>query len=104
MAKALLQQLLFRNGPLSNSVLEANAFFKSDERLARPDIQLHFAPIGISADYSTDIYDINTFSRKDGYGILAILVRPESRGFVSLKSSDPMDAAVDSAQPAVGSA
>jgi choline dehydrogenase len=92
MAKALLQQLLFRNGPLSNSVLEANAFFKSDELLARPDIQLHFAPIGISADYSTDIYDIDTFSRTDGYGILAILVRPESRGFVSLKSSYPLDA------------
>jgi choline dehydrogenase len=32
---------------------------------------------------------MNTFSRKDGYGILAILVRPESRGVVSLKSSDP---------------
>ena len=89
MAKALLQQLLFKNGPLSNSVLEANAFFKTESSLSRPDVQLHFAPIGISADYSTDIYDMNTFSRKDGYGILAILVRPESRGVVSLKSSDP---------------
>lgn len=90
MVKALLQHLVFRKGPLSNSVLEANAFLKSDEVLVRPDIQFHFVPIGISSDYSTDIYDLNSFSRKDGYGILTILARPESRGYVSLKSADPL--------------
>jgi choline dehydrogenase len=90
--KALLQHMVFSKGPLSNSPLEANAFFKSNNHLARPDIQFHFAPIGIADDYSTDIYDLNTFSRKDGYGILAILVRPESRGYVSLRSADPLAA------------
>ncbi len=92
MARALVQHLVFKNGPLSNSPLEANAFLKSRHELLRPDIQLHFAPIGISGDYSTDIYDLNTFSRKDGYGILVILVRPESRGYVSLQSADPLKA------------
>ena len=92
--KALLQHLIFGKGALSNSPLEANAFLKSDPSLRRPDIQFHFAPIGISADYSTDIYDLNTFSREDGYGILVILIRPKSRGFVTLRSPDPLDTPV----------
>lgn len=94
MAKAVLQHLLFSSGPLSNSPIEANAFLKSDPSLSRPDIQFHFVPLGISEDYSTDIYDINTFSKRDGFGILAILIRPESRGYIGLKSSKPKDAPV----------
>lgn len=94
MAKALLRHLFFKTGPLGNSPLEANAFLKSDTSLARPDIQFHFAPIGIAADYTTDLHDINTFSKIDGYGILAILVRPQSRGYVTIRSKDPRDAPV----------
>jgi choline dehydrogenase len=89
---ALLRYLLFKKGPLGNSPLEANAFLKSNPGLDRPDIQFHFVPIGIAADYSTDIHDIKTFSRLNGYGILAILVRPKSRGWVRLKSADFHDA------------
>lgn len=91
MAKAIAQHVLLSSGPLSNSPLEANAFLKSDPSLTRPDIQFHFVPLGISEDYSTDIYDINTFSKQDGFGILAILIRPESRGYIGLKSSKPKD-------------
>lgn len=94
MGKAVLQQLLFSSGPLSNSPIEANAFLKSDPALNRPDIQFHFVPLGISEDYSTDIYNMNTFSRRDGFGILAILIRPESRGYIGLKSSKPKDTPV----------
>jgi choline dehydrogenase len=90
MAKAVLQQLLFRSGPLSNGPLEANAFLSSDSSSERPDIQFHMAPFAIAADYSTDIYDLDTFTRRDGMGILAILLRPESRGWVGIRSSDPM--------------
>lgn len=91
MFKAFLQHLLFKSGPLANSPLEANAFLKSDPSLSRPDIQFHFVPLGISDDYSTDIYDLKTFSRQDGFGILAILTRPESRGYIGLKSSKAKD-------------
>ena len=94
MAKAALQHLLFSSGPLSNSPIEANAFLKSDASLTRPDIQFHFVPLGIADDYSTDIHDIKTFSKKDGFGILAILIRPESRGYIGLKSSKPKDAPI----------
>ncbi|MCW3090107.1 MAG: choline dehydrogenase [Ferruginibacter sp.] len=94
MAKAILQHLLFKNGPLANSPLEANAFLKSDPSIIRPDIQLHFTPIGMPADYSTDIYNLNSFSSRDGYGILVILIRPKSRGYITLKSDNPLDAPV----------
>ena len=91
MLKAFVQHLMFKSGPLGNSPIEANAFLKSDPSLTRPDIQFHFVPLGIADDYSTDIYDMNTFSRQDGFGILAILIRPESRGYIGLKSSKPTD-------------
>lgn len=94
MLRALANQLLFRKGPLSNSPIEANAFLTSQPALKRPDIQFHFVPLGISPDYSTDIYDMKTFSREDGFSIMAILIRPESRGYVGLKSSKPGDAPV----------
>lgn len=91
MAQALVQHLLLKSGPLGNSPLEANAFLKTDESLKRPDIQFHFIPLGIKDDYSTDIYNIKTFSTQSGFSIMAILIRPESRGYVGLRSSKPKD-------------
>jgi choline dehydrogenase len=89
--KALIKHLLFKDGPLSNGPLEANAFLKSDPKLNRPDVQLHFVPLGLPGDYSTDIYDFRTYTKKDGFSVLGILLRPESRGYVELKSSKPHD-------------
>jgi len=91
MFKSLTRYLLFKKGPFCNSPLEANAFYKSNPVLERPDIQFHFVPLGIASDYSTDIYDINTFTKTDGVGILAILIRPESKGTITLKSTNPKD-------------
>lgn len=91
MANALLQHLLFKKGPLNNSPLEANAFINLANNSSRPDIQFHFVPIGIADDYSTDIYNINSFPRKSGIGVMAILLRPESRGYVGLKTSNAKD-------------
>lgn len=88
---AVLQHLLFKSGPLANSPIEANAFLKSDPALDRPDLQFHFVPMGIASDYSTDIYDLKTFSRRDGFGVMAILLNPQSRGHVGLRSSKPTD-------------
>jgi choline dehydrogenase len=94
MAKAALQHILLKSGPLSNSPLEANAFYRSDDKLARPDLQFHFVPLGIASDYSTDIYDMKTYSKIDGVGILAILLHPESRGTISLKTANYKDSPV----------
>jgi choline dehydrogenase len=89
---ALFQHLLFKKGALGNSPLTANAFLASNKGLIRPDLQFHFAPSGVKEDYSTDIYDVSTYPKKSGVGILVILIRPESRGYVGLKSADPLDA------------
>lgn len=94
MGKAFLQHLLFKNGPLANSPLEANAFLCSDASLTRPDIQFHFVPLGIASDYSTDIYNLESFPKQNGMSIMSILLRPESRGWIYLKSANPRDAPV----------
>lgn len=91
MVKALLQHLLWKGGPLSNSPLEANAFLSTNDSPDRPDVQFHMAPFAIAGDYTSDIYNLKTFARRDGFGILAVLIRPESRGFVTLRSADPLD-------------
>ncbi|MFD2201150.1 GMC family oxidoreductase [Shivajiella indica] len=89
---SLIQHLIFRKGPLGNSPLTANAFLYSEEGLKRPDLQFHFAPSAVKEDYSTDIYDLKTYPRKSGFGILVILIRPKSKGFIGLKSGNPLDA------------
>ncbi|SMD44593.1 choline dehydrogenase [Aquiflexum balticum DSM 16537] len=90
--QALFKHLLFKKGPLGNSPLTANAFLSSEDGLDRPDLQFHFVPSAISEDYKTDIYDLNTYPRKSGFSIMVILIRPESKGFIGLKSANPMDA------------
>lgn len=88
--KAILQYLFRKTGPLCNSPLEANAFWSTTNE-DRPDIQFHFVPLGIAPDYSTDIYDLKTYRKTDGFGILSILLKPKSRGCVTLKSNNPFD-------------
>ncbi len=94
MFKALLQHLITKKGPLGNSPLEANAFLQSTPGLNRPDVQFHMAPIAIAPGYTTDIYKLDSFAKEDGYGILVILIRPYSRGYVSIRSINPLDAPV----------
>lgn len=89
--KAILQYLFTRTGPLCNSPLEANAFWSSIHA-DRPDTQFHFVPLGIAPDYSTNIYDLSTYRKTDGFGILSILLKPKSRGHVTLASRNPFDA------------
>lgn len=89
--KAILQYLLMKSGPLGNSPLEANAFIQIQENQVRPDIQFHFAPVGVASDYSTDIYQLNTFPVMDHISVMSILLHPQSRGTVLLKTSNPKD-------------
>lgn len=89
--KAILEYLIKRTGPLCNSPLEANAFWSTTGG-HRPDIQFHFVPLSIAPDYSTDIYDLKTYRTQDGFGLLSILLKPKSRGYVGLRSADPFAA------------
>lgn len=86
-----IKYLFTRSGPLSIGPLEAVAFLKSSSELNRPDLQFQFTPTNSGIDKVADMYDINSFTRKDGYTILPTQVRPLSRGHVSLRSASPSE-------------
>jgi len=72
----------FRKGPLTIAAGTSGAFFKTDPRLATPDIQIHFIP------FSTDKMgeQLHTFS---GFSASVCQLRPESRGSLRIRSADP---------------
>ena len=75
----------FRKGPLTIAAGTSGAFFKTDPRLASPDVQIHFLP------FSTDkmgekLHPYSAFSAS------VCQVRPESRGSLRIRSADPMAA------------
>jgi choline dehydrogenase len=92
MLKGLLQYFLFKKGPFCNSPIEANAFLKTNATLTRPDIQFHFSPVQVGNDYKADPYNIKTFPKENGFTILAILLHPQSRGYVTLRTNNAFDA------------
>ena len=72
----------FRKGPLTIAAGTSGAFFKTSPRLATPDIQIHFLP------FSTDKMGekLHSFS---GFSASVCQLRPESRGSLRIRSSDP---------------
>ncbi len=79
-----LNYMLFGQGPGRQNFLEAGAFLKSRPDLDRPDLQLHCV-LAIMKDHGKQ------GAEKDGFSIHVCQLRPESRGSVGLRSSDPMD-------------
>ncbi|MDY7564593.1 GMC oxidoreductase [Pseudomonas sp. RTC3] len=70
---------------LTSNFAEGGAFLKTREDLDKPDIQLHFV-----------VAPVEDHARKSrlGHGLSCqvCLLRPRSRGAVSLASKDPQDA------------
>lgn len=71
------------SGMIATPFAEAGAFIKSDPALARPDLQLHFV-ISVVDDHARKLHL--------GYGFSChvCVLRPHSRGTVSLASADPL--------------
>jgi len=77
-----LQYVALRKGPLTIAAGTAGAFFKTDPRLASPDIQIHFIPFS-----TTKMGD--RLHRFPGFTASVCQLRPESRGSVRIRSADP---------------
>ncbi|AWV99380.1 GMC family oxidoreductase [Arcticibacterium luteifluviistationis] len=92
--KDFIQYLFTKKGALTIGPLESVAFGSTANSPNRIDYQLHFAAINIGNDYTVDLYNHKTLPLQDGFTILPTLLRPKSRGEVSLKSSNPFDQAI----------
>lgn len=84
-AKLLKEAVRFRNerrGMLTSNFAEGGAFLKTREALDKPDIQLHFVVAPVE-DHARKL--------RLGHGLSChvCLLRPRSRGAVSLASNDP---------------
>ena len=84
--KELARYAFFRTGSLSLTAGLLAGFISSDTKIARPDIQYHIA----HASFANPAKRI--FDRFPGLTIGPCQLRPESRGFVHIRSSDPFAA------------
>ncbi|MFT7588067.1 MAG: choline dehydrogenase [Limisphaerales bacterium] len=78
----LFKYFALDSGPLTSNLAEAGGFIRTDKNLKAPDLQFHFAPA----------YFVNHgFTRPKGHGIslCPTLLRPQSRGELTLRNSDP---------------
>ena len=83
--KQLLNFFLRGRGLLTSTVAEGTAFFRSNDELAAPDLQLHFGAAYFH-NHGFDTHD------KPAFAIAPTLVAPQSRGHVRLRTADPLDA------------
>lgn len=72
-----------RRGPMTSNIAECGGFLKTRSDLDRPDIQLHFCMAVIDNHGRTPFFG-------NGFSCHVCLLRPKSRGSVSLQSADPM--------------
>ena len=83
-----VRYLFDRRGPASSNIAEAGGFIVSRHATDdRPDIQMHFVPAFLD-DHGRNRIEGN------GMTIHACALRPESRGWLALRSADPLAAPV----------
>lgn len=73
-----------KRGLLTSTVAETGGFIKSDSELDRPDLQLHFIPAAMD-DHGRN----NKMLLNYGISLHTCLLRPKSRGSVSLFGNKP---------------
>jgi len=82
-----LQYLLFGTGDAAFPPTSAGAFFKSSSEKDIPDTQIHYASL-----HSTDLHGRDGMDLNHGFSGVICILRPQSRGHLELKSSNPDDA------------
>ena len=85
-ALAGLQYLLYKTGPVASNIVEAGAFWWSDRKEKTPDLQFHFlAGAGVEEG-------VGTVPGGNGATCNSYHTRPRSRGSVTLRTNNPVDA------------
>jgi choline dehydrogenase len=86
MALAALRWQLFGSGPMANLPVSAQGFVRTDASLATPDLQMLVSPVSMLAQPWFPGW-------RAGAGhvlsVACVLLTPQSRGEVTLKSADP---------------
>jgi choline dehydrogenase-like flavoprotein len=82
----LIQYNLGRTGWMSKPVVESGGFIKSSDQVVTPDIQIQ-STTSLFKDHGLD----KTVMKQYGYSMHVTLLRPKSRGQVTLKSADYRD-------------
>lgn len=72
------------DGIASSNIWEAGGLVRSNDHVAYPNLQYHFAPVGVT--YSTDEIRL-----EQAFTLQIDQLRPTSRGAVRLRSADPHD-------------
>jgi choline dehydrogenase len=82
--KVGLEWIFSRTGPGATNHFETGGFVRSKSGIEHPNIQFHFLPLAINYDGS---------SPAGGHGFQAHVgpMRPTSRGYVRIRSSDPKE-------------
>ena len=77
-------QWLFRAGPATSNHFEGGGFIRSNDRVAYPNLMLHFLPVAIR-------YDGSVPAGGHGYQVHVGPMYSNVRGSLSLRSPDPFD-------------
>ena len=84
-AKAFIEHRRHRTGLLTSNIAESGGFVTLRPDSPAPDVQYHFMR-AIIQDHGREKL------KEHGYSLHVCVLRPESRGWVKLKTSDPSDA------------
>jgi choline dehydrogenase len=86
-ARSLMQWALSGTGPLAGLPVSAMLFARSREGLERPDLQFLISPVRLFASVW-----FPGWRKPDGHylSLRAVLLHPASRGWIKLRSADPM--------------
>lgn len=81
---SLARYMMFKKGPGTSCIAESGGFASTRPGLSAPDIQFHFLP-AIVLDHG------RTRLKKSGFTMHACLLRPQSKGRIFLRSTDPRE-------------
>ena len=79
---------LFGKGPFADQATTAHAQVRTRDELERPDIQIFFNPARLD---SKPWFPLIRPAQEDQINAIMILLHPDSRGWMTLRSADPRD-------------